>query len=80
MGQQRAAEDITKWLILSIHPLYHAGIPYVIAVTHAITLALVIIIYHIAGKFGREKVWWIDSFWVFGESKFGELIDQLIGY
>ena len=36
--------------------------------------------YRIAGKFGGEKVWRIDSFRVFGERKFGELIDQLIGY
>ena len=26
------------------------------------------------------KVWSIDSFQAFGERKFGELIDQLIGY
>ena len=36
--------------------------------------------YHIAGKFGGEKVWRIDSFQAFGERKFGELIDQPIGY
>ena len=29
--------------------------------------------YHIAGKFGREKVWWIDSFRAFGERKFGRI-------
>ena len=39
-----------------------------------------LISYHIAGKFGREKVWQIDSFPAFGERKFGELIDQPIGY
>ena len=37
-------------------------------------------IYCIAGKFGGEKVWQIDSFRAFGERKFGELIDQPIGY
>ena len=37
-------------------------------------------IYCIAGKFGRGKVWRIDSFRAFGERKFGELIDQPIGY
>ena len=26
------------------------------------------------------KVWHIDSFWAFGERKFGELIDQPIDY
>ena len=35
--------------------------------------------YCIAGKFGG-KVWRIDSFWAFGERKFGELIHQPIGY
>ena len=34
--------------------------------------------YCIAGKFGGEKVWRIDSFQAFGERKFGELIDQPI--
>ena len=34
----------------------------------------------IVGKFGREKVWRIDSFRVFGERKFGELIHQPISY
>ena len=32
--------------------------------------------FHIVGKFGRGKVWQIDSFQVFGERNFGELIDQ----
>ena len=36
--------------------------------------------YRIAGKFGGEKVWRIDSFRTFGERKLGELIDQPIGY
>ena len=36
--------------------------------------------YCIAGKFGGEKVWQIDSFRAFGERKFGELIDQPISY
>ena len=36
--------------------------------------------YRIAGKFGGEKVWRIASFRAFGERKFGELIDQPIGY
>ena len=36
--------------------------------------------YHIEGKFGGEKVWRIDSFRAFGERKFDELIDKLIGY
>ena len=56
MGQQRAAEDITKWLIISIHPLYYPGILYVTAVTHVITLAPVIIIYQeslVGRKFGE---------------------------
>ena len=44
------------------------------------TIILAIITYHIAGKFGGEKVWRIDSFQAFGERKFGELIDQPIGY
>ena len=35
--------------------------------------------YRIAGKFGGEKVWRIDSFQAFGETKFGKLIDQPIG-
>ena len=39
-----------------------------------------ICIYHIAGKFGREKLWWICSFWKLGRKKFGEWIDQPIGY
>ena len=34
----------------------------------------------IAGKFGGDKVWRIDSFQAFGERKFAELIDQPIGY
>ena len=38
------------------------------------------IAYRIAGKFDGGKVWQIDSFWAFGERKFGELIDQPIGY
>ena len=37
-------------------------------------------IYHIEGKFGGNKVWQIDSSQAFGERKFGELIDQPIGY
>ena len=36
--------------------------------------------YRIAGKFGGEKVWQIDSFQAFGEGKFGKLIDQPISY
>ena len=36
--------------------------------------------YRIAGKFGRQKGWRIDSFQAFGERKFGELIDQPLGY
>ena len=32
----------------------------------------------IAGKFGGEKVWQIDSFQAFGERKFDKLIDQPI--
>ena len=36
--------------------------------------------YRIAGKFGVEKVWRIDSFQAFGKRKFGKLIDQPIGY
>ena len=36
--------------------------------------------YRIAGKFGRGKVWQINSFRAFGERKFGELIDQAMGY
>jgi len=32
--------------------------------------------YHIAGKFGGGKVWWIYSFWAFGKKKFGEWIDS----
>ena len=32
------------------------------------------------GKFGGGKFWRIDSFRAFGERKFGELIDQPIGY
>ena len=35
---------------------------------------------YIARKFGGDKVWKIDSFWTFGKRKFGELIDQPIGY
>ena len=34
----------------------------------------------IEGKFGGEKAWRNDSFWAFGERKFGELKDQPIGY
>ena len=33
------------------------------------------LINRIAGEFGGEKVWQIDSFQAFGERKFGELID-----
>ena len=39
-----------------------------------------IVKYHIAGKFGREKAWRIDSLGTFGERKFDELVDQPIGY
>ena len=35
--------------------------------------------YHIAGKFGRGKVWRFYSFRAFGERKFGE-IDKPIDY
>ena len=38
------------------------------------------VLYRIAGKFGGGKIWRIDSFRTFGERKFGELIDQPIGY
>ena len=34
----------------------------------------------IAGKFGGGKVWWIDSFRAFDKRKFGEWINQPIGY
>ena len=34
----------------------------------------------IAGKFGRDKVWQIDSFSAFGKRKFGKLTHQPIGY
>ena len=45
------------------------------------TIVVVVhMIYRIAGKFGGDKVWRIDSFRAFGERKFGELIDQPIGY
>ena len=43
-------------------------------------LIVLISYYRIARKFGGEKVWQIDSFRAFGESKFGELIDQPIDY
>ena len=33
-----------------------------------------------SGKVWRGKVWRIDSFQAFGKRKFGELIDQPIGY
>ena len=33
-----------------------------------------------SGKVWQEKVWRIDSFRAFGERKYGELIDQPIGY
>ena len=36
--------------------------------------------YRIVGKLGREKLWQICSFWAFGGKKFGEWIDQPIGY
>ena len=36
--------------------------------------------YRIAGKFGGEKVWRIDSFQALSERKFGELLDQPIDY
>ena len=36
--------------------------------------------YRIAEKVWRGKVWQIDFFQAFGERKFGELIDQPIGY
>ena len=39
-----------------------------------------IVKYHIAGKFGGEKAWRIDSLGTFGERKFDELVDQSIGY
>ena len=39
-----------------------------------------LISYSIAGKSGGEKVWPFDSFRAFGKRKFGELIDQPIGY
>ena len=35
--------------------------------------------YRIAGKFGRDKLWRICSFWAFGGKKFGEWIDLAIG-
>ena len=37
-------------------------------------------IYRIAGKFGGDKVWRINSFRALGKRKFEELIDQPIGY
>ena len=40
----------------------------------------IIIKYRIAGKFGGGKVWRIESFRAFGERKFGELINQAMGY
>ena len=36
--------------------------------------------YCITGKFGGGKVWRIDSFWAFGERKFGKSLDQPIDY
>ena len=36
--------------------------------------------YRMERKFGRGKVWRIDSFRAFGKIKFGELIDQPIEY
>ena len=41
---------------------------------------VIYISYHIAEKFGRGKVWQIDSFQAFDERKFGKLIDHPIGY
>ena len=78
LGQQRAAEDITKSLILSINALYYAGILYVIAVTHAITLALVIIIYHIARKFGELTIfeYWGKKVWPINRSANRLLIES----
>ena len=37
-------------------------------------------LYRILGKLSGGKVWKIDSFWAFGQRKFGKLIDQPIGY
>ena len=37
-------------------------------------------VYCVLGMFGRGKVWQIDSFQAFDKRKFGELIDQPIGY
>jgi len=34
------------------------------------------LLYRIAGKLGGDKVWWIYSFWTFGEKKFGEWINS----
>ena len=42
-----------------------------------ITSLNVEIAYRIAGKFGRGKVWRIDSFRVFGEKKFDELVEVI---
>ena len=43
-------------------------------------IMLVSVLHCIAGKFGGGKVWRNDSFWAFGVRKFGELMDQPIGY
>ena len=40
---------------------------------------LICLIYRIVGKFGRDKLWRICSFWAFGGKKFGEWIDRPIG-
>ena len=36
--------------------------------------------YHIAGKFGREDIWWNYLFQAFGGKKFGKWIDQPNNY
>ena len=45
-----------------------------------IRYALYVGIYYIMGKIGGGEVWQIDSFWAFGDRKFGKLIYQPIGY
>ena len=71
MGCQTAANDRLD--------LYHADCGYCISMPTEDTTLLSVslwMVYCIAGKFGGDNVWRIDSYKLFGEEKFGEWLDQ----
>ena len=48
---------------------------YELVLSDTTVLCYNIVVYRMAGKFGRETVWQFNSYRAFGEKKFGELID-----